>query len=44
MAPWTGERIPELLARTPQGRNGWRKLVLTHPRTVIYVPVKPASQ
>jgi hypothetical protein len=40
MAPWTGERIPELLARTPQGLNGWHKVVLLHPRTIVYVPDK----
>ena len=42
MGPWTGERIPELLARTPQGLNGWRKEVVGHPRTIVWVPVKPA--
>jgi hypothetical protein len=43
MAPWTGERIPELLARTPQGLHGWRRVVLLHPRTIVYVPDKPAA-
>jgi hypothetical protein len=45
MAPWTGETMPELLARTPQGLKGWRPVFLAHVGavgTIVYVPVDSA--
>lgn len=41
MAPWTGQTMPELLARTPQGIKGWRPVYLRNVGvvgTVVYIP------
>jgi hypothetical protein len=41
MAPWTGETMPELLARTPLGIRGWRPVFLPKVGsvgTVVYIP------
>jgi hypothetical protein len=35
--PWTGETLHQLLARTPQGLHGWRKLDLPG-SPAVYVP------
>ena len=40
IAPWTGESMHELLARTPQGVNGWHELYVPGSNTIIYVPNK----
>jgi hypothetical protein len=42
MAPWTGETMPELLARTPQGLKGWRPVYLRKIGTVVYIPAGSA--
>jgi hypothetical protein len=41
MAPWTGQTVPELLARTPQGIKGWRPIFLRKigaVGTIVYMP------
>jgi hypothetical protein len=41
MAPWDGETMPELLARTPQGLKGWRPVYLPKVGavgTIVYIP------
>ena len=40
IAPWTGETMPEMLARTPQGLKGWRPVFLPTLDTIVYVPAK----
>lgn len=37
IAPWTGETMPELLARTPQGLKAWRPVFLRNLDTIVYV-------
>jgi len=38
IAPWTGETMPELLSRTPQGLKGWRPVYLRKLGRVVYIP------
>jgi hypothetical protein len=38
LAPWDGQSMPDLLARTSQGLSGWRQVRLTH-GTTVYVPL-----
>jgi hypothetical protein len=40
MAPWTGETMPELLARTPQGLKAWRPVFVPRLQQVVYVLAK----
>ena len=40
MAPWTGETMPELLARTPQGLKAWRPVFVPKLDQVVYVLAK----
>jgi hypothetical protein len=40
MAPWTGETMPELLARTPQGLKAWRPVFVPRLNQVVYVLAK----
>lgn len=45
MAPWDGESLPELLARTPQGLKGWRPVFLPKVGvvgTIVYMPAASA--
>lgn len=37
-APWTGEHIHQLLARTPGGRDAWRELHLPGSPSLVFVP------
>jgi hypothetical protein len=38
IAPWTGETMPELLSRTPQGLKSWRPVYLRRLGRVVYIP------
>ena len=39
IAPWDGETMPELLARTPQGLKNWQPVHVLKPNgTVVYIP------
>jgi len=42
IAPWDGETMPELLARTPQGLKGWQpqSVYVGKLRVSVYVPAK----
>jgi hypothetical protein len=42
IAPWDGETMPELLARTPEGLKGWRpqSVDVGKLRVSVYVPAK----
>jgi hypothetical protein len=37
IAPWTGETVPEMLARTPQGLKAWRPVWVPKVGQVVYV-------
>jgi hypothetical protein len=38
IAPWDGETMPELLARTPLGLKNWRPVHVLKPDQVVYIP------
>ena len=38
IAPWDGETMPELLARTPRGLRDWEPVYLRNVGQVVYIP------